>query len=176
MKFRNIAIAAAVLVGLGSSRAHGGEQYARLAHIRSFAAYVYADDNSTSLGINSQRAVDYVASLLNQGGVATDPESGTYFKVGIYSTALRNLYDRAQVMNTHAVTITIECFRVTSNGHEMIWRDLNYGGYSGVTADFIVNEIQSTIENSVAAFCADYAQDRKGGVTAENAGLRRPGA
>lgn len=176
MKFRNIAIAAAVLVGLGSNRAHGGEQFASLAPARSFAAYVYADENSTSLGINSQRAADYVAGLLNQGGAATDPESGTYFRVCIYSTALRNIYDRAQVVNTHAVTIMIECFRTSENGRELIWRDLNYGGYGGVSADYIVNEIQTTIEKSVAAFCADYARDRKSGVSAENAGLRRPGA
>jgi hypothetical protein len=176
MKFRNIAIAAAVLVGFGSSRAHGSEQYASLAPVRSFSAYAYADGNSTSLGIDAQRAVDYVAGLLNQGGVATDPESGTYFQVYIYSTALRSIYDRAQVVNTHAVTIMIECFRASESGRELIWRDLNYGGYGGVSADYIVNEIQATIEKSVAAFCADYARDRSGGATAENAGLRRPGA
>ncbi len=175
MKTRSIVIAAAAICLL-SSRANGGEQYARLAPIGSFAAYVYADENSTSLGIDAQMAADYVAGLLGKGGITTSQDSGTFIQVCIYSTALRNIQDRAQVMNTHAFTITVECIRPTENGHEMLWRDLHYGGYTGMSAEFIVNEIQSMIDKSVNAFCGDYARDRRSGTSAEPAGMRRAGA
>lgn len=135
------------------------QRFAPLSCTQGFAVYCYVDDNSRALGFDPQGGANYVVNLLQGAGVPFDSESAVAIRLSIYSVNLRSIGDPSLGSSTNAVTITLECVRVTDQGLLVLWRDLLYGGYEGVTAQYIINEVQAYTTGLVKSLALDYHRD-----------------